>query len=68
MFNLFDKKFSGKEICLSGDDATKAITYACLVLADDDLTVTADKLNEILKAANIRVDSFMTSIFVTVSK
>ncbi|VDM34705.1 unnamed protein product [Hydatigera taeniaeformis] len=41
-----------------------ACTYASLILADDDIEVTADKLNTILKAANCKfVESYITSLF-----
>ncbi|EUB56730.1 60S acidic ribosomal protein P1 [Echinococcus granulosus] len=41
-----------------------ACTYASLILADDDIEVTADKLNTLLKAANCKfVESYVTSLF-----
>merc|ERR1712131_91683 len=41
----------------------KAIAYCCLLLADDDVTVTNENLQAALQAANIKVDSFMTTIY-----
>ena len=43
--------------------AQKALAYACLILADDNLSITADKLIAILTAANISVDAFMPRIY-----
>ncbi|KAI4207219.1 MAG: hypothetical protein LQ346_000713 [Caloplaca aetnensis] len=41
-----------------------AVSYAALILADDDLEVTSDKLNAIIKAANIDdVESIWTTLF-----
>ena len=40
-----------------------AIAYACLILADDDLSVTSEKIKQILAAANLYVDSYMPSIY-----
>ncbi|KAL5970149.1 60S acidic ribosomal protein P1 [Taenia solium] len=41
-----------------------ACTYASLILADDDIEVTADKLNALLKAANCKfVETYVTSLF-----
>ncbi|KAL8930277.1 MAG: hypothetical protein Q9208_000894 [Pyrenodesmia sp. 3 TL-2023] len=41
-----------------------AVSYAALILADDDLEVTSDKLNTIIKAANIDdVESIWTTLF-----
>ena len=48
---------------MTGEDANKAIAYCCLLLADDDVTVTNDNLQAALQAANIKVDSFMTTIY-----
>ncbi|VDL87872.1 unnamed protein product [Schistocephalus solidus] len=41
-----------------------ACVYAALILADDDVDVTADKINAILKAANIKfVEPYMPGLF-----
>ncbi|KAH8872226.1 60S acidic ribosomal protein P1 [Schistosoma japonicum] len=43
-----------------------ACVYAALMLADDDIDVTADKINTILKAANIKfVESYLPNLFAT---
>merc|ERR1711981_1373712 len=40
-----------------------ACTYAALILADDDVPVTADKLTTILKAASVEVEPIWPSLF-----
>nr|VZH95580.1 unnamed protein product [Spirometra erinaceieuropaei] len=41
-----------------------ACVYAALILADDDVDVTADKINAILKAANVKfVEPYMPGLF-----
>merc|ERR550539_1637193 len=40
-----------------------ACVYSALILADDDIPVTADKLTTILKAANVEVESIWPSLF-----
>ncbi|KAF8567771.1 hypothetical protein P879_07811 [Paragonimus westermani] len=41
-----------------------ACVYASLVLADDDVDVTADKINALLKAANVRfVEPYLPGLF-----
>jgi len=40
-----------------------ACTYAALILADDDVPVTADKLTTILKAAAVDVEPIWPSLF-----
>lgn len=40
-----------------------ACTYAALVLQDDDIAVTAEKLQTILKAANVEVESYWPGLF-----
>ena len=57
------QKPSGNGKYLTGEDANKAIAYCCLLLADDDVTVTNENLQAALQAANIKVDSFMTTIY-----
>ncbi|CAH8588518.1 unnamed protein product [Schistosoma rodhaini] len=43
-----------------------ACVYAALMLADDDIDVTADKINTVLKAANIKfVESYLPNLFAT---
>jgi len=40
-----------------------ACVYAALILADDEVTVTAEKINTILKAANVEVEPFWPGLF-----
>merc|ERR1712119_94997 len=41
----------------------KAIVYAALILADDQIDITADKLNALLSAANVEVESYWPGLF-----
>ncbi|KAI5078864.1 hypothetical protein GOP47_0006535 [Adiantum capillus-veneris] len=38
-------------------------TYAALILHDDGISITADKISLLLKAANVRVESYWPSLF-----
>lgn len=40
-----------------------ACTYSALILADDEIPITAEKLNTILKAADIQVEPIWPSLF-----
>ncbi|PAA60096.1 hypothetical protein BOX15_Mlig018849g2, partial [Macrostomum lignano] len=40
-----------------------ACTYAALILADDDVEVTGDKISAILKAAGVTVEPFWPNMF-----
>jgi len=40
-----------------------AITYASLILHDDNIPITAEKLNTVLKAAGVHVAPFWPSFF-----
>ncbi|GJJ71025.1 large subunit ribosomal protein LP1 [Entomortierella parvispora] len=40
-----------------------ATSYAALILADDNVEITSDKLQTLLKAANVEVESIWTSLF-----
>ena len=48
---------------MDAQTAQKALAYACLILADDDLSITADNLISILRAANVSIDGFMPGIY-----
>ena len=43
-----------------------AVTYAALILADDNVEITVDKLNALLKAAKVHIKPFWPSLFVRV--
>jgi len=40
-----------------------ACVYAALILIDDDVSVTGDKINAILKAAKIEIEPFWPGLF-----
>ncbi|KAK6509933.1 60S acidic ribosomal protein P1 [Arthrobotrys musiformis] len=40
-----------------------AVSYAALILADEQIDITADKLNTLLKGANVEVEPIWTSLF-----
>ncbi|XP_060192888.1 large ribosomal subunit protein P1-like [Lycium barbarum] len=40
-----------------------ACTYACLILHDDGIPVTAEKIGTLVKAANLQVESYWPSLF-----
>ncbi|KAF9939049.1 hypothetical protein BGZ75_001469 [Mortierella antarctica] len=40
-----------------------ATSYAALILTDDHVEITSDKLQTLLKAANVEVESIWTSLF-----
>ncbi|XP_052180242.1 60S acidic ribosomal protein P1-like [Diospyros lotus] len=40
-----------------------ACTYAILILYDDGIPITAEKINAIIKAANVRVEPYLPSLF-----
>jgi len=48
------------------DTAELACTYAALILHDDKVAITADKLNSLLAAANVTVQPFWPSLFARV--
>ncbi|KAG0345441.1 hypothetical protein BG004_003704 [Podila humilis] len=43
--------------------AELATSYAALILTDDSVEITSDKLQTLLKAANVEVESIWTSLF-----
>jgi len=43
--------------------AELAVTYAALILHDDNVAITAGKLNSLLKAANVTVPAYYPSLF-----
>merc|ERR1711953_438619 len=43
--------------------AELACTYAALILNDDDVEITGDKISTILKAANVTFEPFWPSLF-----
>ncbi|KAJ1748262.1 hypothetical protein LPJ77_006343 [Coemansia sp. RSA 2523] len=43
--------------------AEKAIVYATLILADDNVEITADKLEAITKAAGVNIESIYFTLF-----
>ncbi|XP_062225988.1 large ribosomal subunit protein P1-like [Phragmites australis] len=40
-----------------------ACTYAALILHDDGIPITADKIAAVVKAANIKVESYWPALF-----
>uniref|UniRef100_A0A1D1Z9A0 60S acidic ribosomal protein P1 n=1 Tax=Anthurium amnicola TaxID=1678845 RepID=A0A1D1Z9A0_9ARAE len=43
--------------------ADVACTYAALILHDDNISITAEKIATLVKAANVKVDSYWPSLF-----
>ncbi|KAG5518292.1 hypothetical protein PMAC_003088 [Pneumocystis sp. 'macacae'] len=44
--------------------AELAVSYAALILADDGIEITSDKLQTLVKSAGIQVDGILISLFV----
>ncbi|KAH0731906.1 hypothetical protein KY289_003094 [Solanum tuberosum] len=40
-----------------------ASTYACLILHDDDIAITAEKISALVKAANLTVEPYWPLLF-----
>ncbi|KAJ8529823.1 hypothetical protein K7X08_036658 [Anisodus acutangulus] len=40
-----------------------ACTYACLILNDEDIPITAEKISSIVKAANVTVEPYWPLLF-----
>jgi len=45
-----------------------ACVYAALILHDDDLEISADNINKILKAANVEVEAYWPTLFAKLCK
>ncbi|CAG9461189.1 unnamed protein product [Pedinophyceae sp. YPF-701] len=44
-------------------DAEAACTYACLLLHDDGVEITADKIQKVLDAAGVKVETYWPTLF-----
>merc|ERR1712221_9604 len=53
----------GTETCTKMSNSELACTYAALILADDDVTVTAEKLTWVLKAADVDFEPYWPGLF-----
>eukprot|EP00697_Spironema_sp_BW2_P010259 gnl/Spiro4/25412_TR12674_c0_g2_i1.p1 gnl/Spiro4/25412_TR12674_c0_g2~~gnl/Spiro4/25412_TR12674_c0_g2_i1.p1 ORF type:complete len:110 (+),score=24.00 gnl/Spiro4/25412_TR12674_c0_g2_i1:130-459(+) len=48
------------------DVSELAVTYAALILADDNVAITADKLSKLVEAAGVTVQPFWPALFARV--
>jgi len=48
------------------DVSELAVTYAALILADDGVAITADKLSKLVEAAGVTVQPFWPALFARV--